>query len=111
MKRKKMIVATLVVLMTLFGTKSLLWAQKSQEDRVSHRTEHMAKKLDLTEKQKEQVYIINLKKVKAHQELKSTRGEMPREERKEQLSKMRLEWKNDLKTVLNEEQLKKMHIE
>ncbi|MFP4846730.1 hypothetical protein [Winogradskyella sp. PE311] len=111
MKRKKIFITTLVVFAILFGTKSLLWAQKSQEDRISRKTEHMAKKLDLSKVQKEEVYSINLKKIKARQDLKSTKSEMTRKERKEQLTKLRFEWKNELKTILDEAQLKKLGIE
>ena len=111
MKQKKIIIATLVVLATLFGGKSLLWAQKSQEDKVQHITERMAKKLDLSQEQKEKVYAINLKKVEARQNLKNIKNETSRKERKEQFKKRAQEWKNELKTVLNEEQLKKIRIE
>ena len=111
MKRKKIIIGTLLTLAMFFGTKSLLWAQKSQVEKVNHITERMAKKLDLSKEQKEKVYVINLKKIEARQNVKNSKNEMPRKERKELFKKKMAEWKNDLKTVLNEEQLKKMHIE
>ena len=43
--------------------------------------------------------------------LKNNKTETSRKERKEQFKKKAQEWKNELKTVLNEAQLKKMRIE
>ena len=111
MKRKKIVIVTLVVLATIFGTKSLLWAQKPHQEKVQHITERMTKKLDLSQEQKEKVYVINLKKAEAYQELKNTRENTSRKERKQQFKIKIAEWKNELKTVLNEQQLKKMRIE
>lgn len=111
MKRKKIIIVVLVVFATVFGSKSLLWAQKSHEDKVQYMTERMAKKLDLSEEQKEKVYAINLKKVEVRKNLKNAKDNTSRKERKEQFKLKIAEWKNELKTVLYEEQLKKMRIE
>jgi hypothetical protein len=110
MKRKKIMMVVLVVFAMLFGGKSLLWAQKSYEEKAQRITEHMVKKLDLSQEQKEKVYAINLKKAEAYKSLKNTKDTTSREERKKQF-KMKIDaWKNELKTVLNEEQFKKIRI-
>lgn len=111
MKRKKIIVITMVVFATLFGTKSVLWAQKTQADKVNHITERMTKKLDLTQEQKEKVYVINQKKVEARLNMRNNKSEMTRKERKKHFKQKAAEWKNDLKAVLNEAQLKKINIQ
>lgn len=111
MRRKKIIIAVSVILATVFGGKSLLWAQKPHQEKVQHITERMVKKLDLTQEQKDKVYDINLKKVEAYKKLKDTKGTASRKERKQQFKINISEWKNELKAVLNEKQLKKMRIQ
>lgn len=110
MKRKRIILATLVVFATLFGAKATLLAQKSQDNKANRITEHMVKKLDLSQEQKELVYAINLEKVEARQNLKRDDSNLSRKERKQQFKVKAEEWKSDLKTVLNEEQIKKLRI-
>lgn len=102
MKRKKIIIAVFLICATIFGGKSLLWAQKSNQEKVQHITERMTKKLDLSEEQKAKVYAFNLKKFETRQNFKNTKSKLSHKERKEQLKIKRNEWKNELKEILNE---------
>ncbi|QLG44457.1 hypothetical protein [Costertonia aggregata] len=104
MKRKKIILGTLFVIATFFGICSVMWTQKSQEEQVRHITEKMAKKLDLTQEQKEKVYVLNLNRSEGHQKAYEAGR------KKEIIIAAVKEWEEGLKQVLNPTQLKKLKI-
>ncbi len=104
MKRKKIILGALFAIATFFGIRSVLWAQKSQEEKVKHITEKMAKKLDLTQEQKEKVYVLNLTRSEGHQKAYEAGR------KKEIIIAAVKEWEDGLRQVLNPAQLKKLKI-
>nr|WP_321406306.1 DUF4890 domain-containing protein [uncultured Carboxylicivirga sp.] len=78
----------------------------SPEERVKQQTEQMAKDLNLTEKQKEQVTELNKK---FGEKMKKMRDENQgdREKMREAMGAMRTERNTELKKILTDEQYKK----
>ena len=105
MKKRKIIIGAILVAVTFFAVRSLVWAQKTQEEKVQHITERMAKKLDLTNEQKEAVYDLNLERAKGHEEAHAAGRD------KEMITMTVKEWEEGLRQVLDEKQLKKLNLE
>ena len=97
-------IAAALLLAGIFGTKSILWAQKTQEEKVQHITECMSKKLNLSVEQKAKVYVLNLKRSEGHQKAYEAGR------KKEIIYAAVQEWEDGLKEILNNEQLKKIGI-
>ncbi|MCU4163686.1 Spy/CpxP family protein refolding chaperone [Carboxylicivirga caseinilyticus] len=78
----------------------------SPEERVKQQTEQMAKDLNLTEKQKEQVTELNKK---FGEKMKKMRDENQgnREKMREAMGELRTERNTELKKILTDEQYKK----
>jgi hypothetical protein len=103
MKRRKWLFGIIAAIVVLFTVKGIVHAQMPIEKKVSHITEKMTKKLDLSQEQKEKVYQINLKRANGHQAaFKEGRN-------KEMIKETVNVWENELKTVLSAEQIKKMN--
>ncbi len=91
--KKLMITATLLVGLISFGFSQVkrdsMRAQhsermvKSPEERAKMSTEALAKRLSLTDKQKQEVYAVNLERAKKMEKLRSTEDEF----RKSQMEK------------------------
>ena len=104
MKKRKIIIGAVFALVSFFGIRSVFWAKKSQEEKIQHITEKMAKKLDLTPEQKAKVYVLNLKRSEGHQKAYEAGR------KKEIIVAVVKEWEEGLREVLAAEQLKKLKI-
>jgi hypothetical protein len=103
MKRKTWIIGIVAVIIAAFTIKGIVYAQMPIEKKVTHITEKMSKKLDLSQEQKEKVYQINLKRANGHQAAYNAGRN------KELIKEAVKNWENELKTVLNTEQIKEIN--
>lgn len=101
--KQKIIIKVLLVLVVFFGTRSIVWSQKSPENKAKCITKKMDKKLALTTEQEKVVYQLNLTKVEIRQKKYKNK-----ESKKENSIASRTAWKEGLKQILTDEQIKKM---
>ena len=68
MVTKKILIGTLLIIVSAIGVKAFAHSRLSKEETVKHITEKMAKKLSLTDEQKAKVFQINLDRAKGHED-------------------------------------------
>lgn len=101
---KKILIGTLLLVITAFGIKAFAHFRLGKDEKAKYITEKMAKKLLLTNEQKTKVYQINLDRVNGHENTF-------RQERNMGIIKNAVaKWKTDLKQVLTAEQAQKLKI-
>ena len=95
-------IGALVVLLSILGVKAFGHSKRSTEEKVKHITEKMTHKLNLNEAQSAAVYEINLKRHQGH--LKAYEAGRDKEILKAAVA----QWEEEMKSVLNAEQQKKL---
>ena len=104
MVTKKILIGTLLIIVSAIGVKAFAHSRLSKEEKVKHITEKMAKKLSLTDEQKAKVFQINLDRSNGQEDAyKQCR-------KKDVIQNAVAKWRTDLKQVLNVEQAQKLKI-
>lgn len=101
MKRKKWMIGIAAVLLFVLAGKGIAhyrWSKLSTEEKAGTITEKMARRFDLSDTQKAQVYALNLEKVKT-MEARGKSGEHSRSDWKQ----LRDEWHEDMREILKPE--------
>jgi len=100
--KKKIAIGVMALGAVIFGATAFAQSKKSPEEKVVKMTEKMAKKLELTDEQKEMVFAINMKRSQGH-------FEAYRQGRKKEVivEAVRI-WETEMRRVLTEEQSKKL---
>ena len=104
MVTKKILIGTLLIIVSAIGVKAFAHSRLSKEENVKHITEKMAKKLSLTEEQKAKVFQINLERANGHEDAYN------QGRKKEVIRNAVAKWRTDLKQVLTAEQAQKLKI-
>ena len=104
MEIKKIIIGSLILVVSAIGIKAYAQSKLSGAEKVERITEKMARKLNLTDEQKAKVYDINLERSKGHQKAYNSGR------KKENIVQAIQKWKTDLKEVLTLEQQKKLKV-
>ena len=85
------------------------WSSLTVEEKAAKITERMANRLDLTTEQKEKVLALNLEKVKSFDKKDFWRSNHVKSHHGNS-NPVYEEWKNEMKTILNDEQEKKLKL-
>ena len=101
---KKIIIGSLLIVVSVIGVRAIAHSRLSKEEKVKHITEKMAKKLSLSEEQKAKVFQINLDRANGHEEA------YKQGRKKEVIQNAVAKWETDLKQVLTAEQAQKLKI-
>jgi hypothetical protein len=104
MMTKKILVGALLILGTAIGVKAFAHSRLSKEEKVKHITEKMAKKLSLSNEQKEKVFLINLDRAIGHEDAYN------QGRKKEVIQNAVAKWRTDLKQVLTATQAQNLKI-
>ena len=100
--KKKIAIGMMALGAVIFGATAFAHSQKSPEEKVTKITEKMAKKLELTEQQKEKVFAINMKRSQGHLDAYN------QGRKKEVIVEAVRVWETEMKGVLTEQQAKKL---
>ena len=101
---KKIIIGGIILIVSAIAIKAFASRNMTAEQKSEKVTTKMAKKLNLDDTQKEQVYQINLARAEGMK--KAYEAGRKKEIAKEAVNK----WKTDMKEVLNESQAKKLRL-
>ena len=104
MVTKKILIGTLLIIVSAIGVKAFAHSRLSKEETVKHITEKMAKKLSLTDEQKAKVFQINLDRANGHEDA------YKQGRKKGVIQNAVAKWRTDLKQFLNVEQVQKLKI-
>ncbi len=99
---KKILLGGAILAVSALGVKAFAYSRLSEEEKVARITEKMARKLELTAEQKEQVHQINLQRSKGHQEA------YEQGRKRAVIEAAVATWEQELKEVLTEEQSQKL---
>ncbi|MEM9053401.1 MAG: hypothetical protein AAGC47_15210 [Bacteroidota bacterium] len=100
--KKKIAIGVMALGAVIFGATAYAHSKKSPEEKVTKITKKMAKKLELTDEQKEKVFAINMKRSQGHLEAYN------QGRKKEVIVKAVRVWETEMKNVLIEAQAKKL---
>ncbi len=101
---KKLVIVVLLIGGATLGFKALAFSRLSDEQKASHITNKMARKLNLSKEQQEKVFELNLKRIKGHKEAHEMGNN------KEFLVTVVKNWEQEMRIALTDEQERKIGI-